>query len=249
MSVIAFRPFMGVAVEEQGTRKRIAALVFAPTTRTTRRLADHKLVFRPRVNGFQLYSQNNVVAGDVRLAPITTRTAFHFSITLNEPDFLDRYHPDLNPATGPCLYLCNVDEDGTVRASGSVSGGSTVEQGDATRIVGRRLISRADLTRSPKPASLRVTDRHDPSRTVATVPISAVAGAESATVTIDLTNDAGHAYTLNPQPGGNPKAALFVDDEMAGRDAFGALELVARPFPGPDPSAGRLFTATFRRRS
>ena len=249
MSVFTFRPFMTVTVEEQGTRKGFAALVFAPTTRTARRLADHKLVFRPRVNGFQLYSQNNVEAGDVRLAPVTARTSFHFSITLNEPDFLDRYHPDLNTVTGPCIYLCNVDEDGTVRASGSLSGGSTVEQGDATRIVGRRLISHADLTRSPKPTTLRVIDRHDPSRAVASVPINAAAGAESATVTIDLTGDAGHAYTLKPQPGGNPKATLFADDEMAGRGSFGALELVARPFPGPDPSAGRLFTATFRRRT
>jgi hypothetical protein len=94
-----------------------------------------------------------------------------------------------------------------------------------------------------------VTDRHDPSRTVANVPINAVADAESATVRIDLTEDAGNAYRLNPRPGGNPQAALFADDEMAGRGAFGALELIARPFPGPDPSAGRLFTATFRRRS
>jgi hypothetical protein len=249
MSVIAFRPFMTVTVEEQGTRKSIAALVFTPTIRTTRRLADHKLVFRRRANGFQLYAQHNVVAGDVRLAPIATRTSFQFRITLNEPDFLDRYHPDLNQATGPCLYLCNVDEDGTVRASGSISGGSTVEQGDAARIVGRRLISRADLTRSPKPTSLRVTDRHAPSRTVANVPIDATPGAESATVAIDLTEDAGNAYTLKPQPGGSPQAALFADDEMAARGAFGALELVARPFPGPSPSAGRLFTATFRRRS
>ena len=239
MSVIAFRPFMSVTVEEQGTRKSIAALVFTPTAGTARRLADHKLVFRPRVNGFQLYSQTNVVAGGVRLAPITTRTAFHFGITLNEPDFLDRYHPDLDSATGPCLYLCNVDEDGTVRPSGSVSGDSTVEQGDAARIVGRRLIARADLLRSPKPSSLRVTDRHDPSRTVTTVPVNAVAGADSANVTIDLTDDAGTAYMLNPQPGGKPKPAhVMIVLDRTGSMSSSRCELVV-----PSPSSSSTVSA------
>ncbi|MBI1181872.1 MAG: hypothetical protein GC201_15100 [Alphaproteobacteria bacterium] len=249
MSVTAYRPFMSVSVEEDGTGKAIRALGFAPTPQTERRLADFRLVFRPRDDGFQLYAQYNLEAGDVRLAPVTGRTPFHFGIWLAESDFLARYHPDLDPASGPCLYLANLDPDGSVRASGPLSRGATVETADAARIVARRLNAFADMTAAPKPTSIKVTDRYDPARTVATAAINAVTGSTTAAVAIDLSDDAAAGYTLAPQPGNDPKTALFADDDLAGRGAFGALELVAAPFPGADPAAGRKYTATFRKRS
>jgi hypothetical protein len=249
MSVIAFRPFITVAVEEDGTGKAIRALAFAPTPRTAARLADHRLVFRPRPDGFQLYAQHNLEAGGARLAPIAARTAFHFGIRLAQSDFLARYHPDLDPATGPCLYLANLEADGAVRASGALSRGATVEAADAARIVGRRLNALADLSLSPKPTSLKLTDRYDPARTVATAPVAAPAGSASAAVAFDLGADPATAFTLAPQPGGVPKTTLIADDDLAGRGAFGVLELVAAPMPGPDPTGGRKYVARFRRRS
>ena len=121
MSVTAFRPVVTVTVEEKGTGKAIPALGFEPTSATAQRLADHKLVFRPRANGFQLYAQFNPEAGNARLGAIAARTSFVFGIRLTEADFLARYHPDLDPATGPNLYLANLDADGTVRTSGQLS--------------------------------------------------------------------------------------------------------------------------------
>ncbi len=249
MSVTAFRPFVTATVEENGTGKAIHALGFEPTSATAQRLADHKLVFRPRANGFQLYAQFNPEAGNARLGAVAARTSFVFGIRLTEPDFLARYHPDLDRATGPNLYLANLDADGTVRASGGLSLGATVEKADAARIVARRLNARADLTATPEPASLKVTDRFDPSRTVADVPVDAIANSTSAAVAIDLSADLAAAYTLAPQPANKPKTTLFADVELAGRGAFGVLELVAEPSVGPEPAGGRKYSATFRRRS
>lgn len=249
MSVTAFRPFMTLTVAENGTGAAIGALGFAPTTATVRRLADHKLIFRRRANGFQLYAQFNPEAGNARLGPIAVRRSFVFGIRLTEPDFLARYHPDLDPATGPNLYLANLDADGSVRGAGSVSVGATVEKADAARIVARRLNAKADLTATPAPVSLKVTDRFDPARTVADVPVDAIAASTSATVAIDLSADLAAVYSLAPQPADLPRTTLFIDDELAGRGAFGALELVAEPSAGPEPAGGRIYSATFRRRS
>ena len=90
MSVTAFVPFISVAVRESGTNKPIGALAFEPTPSTVRRLADHKLILRPRGDGFRIYAQNNPAAGNARLAPITARTALVFSVRATEPGFLQR---------------------------------------------------------------------------------------------------------------------------------------------------------------
>ncbi len=249
MSVIAFRPIATVTVTDQGTGKAIATLAFAPTPTTERRLADHRIVFRQRAAGFQLYAQFNPEAGNARLGPITVRTSFVFAIRRSESDFLARYHPDLDPATGPNLYLANLDADGSVRPSGALSVGPTVEKADAAHIVGRRLNARADLSAMPAPASLKVADRFDPARTVADVSVNGIAGSTTAAVAIDLSADAAAAFTLAPQPADTPKTTLYADDELAGRGVFGVLELVADPSAGPEPAGGRAYTATFRRRS
>lgn len=248
MSVTAFVPFITVAVRESETNKPIGALAFEPTPSTVRRLADHKLILRPRGDGFRIYAQNNPAAGNARLAPITARTSLVFIMRSTQPGFLDRYHPDLDPETGPNLYLANLDDDGTPRAGGPLSASATVEQADAARIVGRRLNARADLTATPKPTGVKLSDRYEATRVVANVAIAATAGSERAAVALDLSADPGSAYTLAMQPSG-ARTTLFADDELAGRGALGVLNLVAIPFPGPDPAAGRDYTATFRRRS
>lgn len=249
MSIVSFRPAMSLAVEEDGSGKPIAALRLIPTAATRRRLADHRLVFRPRSNGFQIYGQHNPQAGDARLAPITVRTPLVFGAWLVEPDLLERYHPDLDAAGGASLYLSNLNADGSVRASGVTSRGDTVEAADSVRIVGRRSNARADLTASPPPTTLRVVDRYDLARIVANVAVNAVANSTSASVALDLSVDRATAYTLVPQPAGAPQSNIFVDDELAGASAFAVIELVAAPLPGPSPAAGRRYFARFRRRS
>lgn len=248
MSIIAFRPCIGVTVkDDQG--KKLPALSFEPAADTRRHLDDQHLLFCPHAAGFQPYAQYNPEAGNVRLAPITRRTCMAFAIRLNEADFLKRVHLDLDATTGPRLYLANLDDDGAVRASGSLSRGTTVEQADAARIVGRRLNARADLGAIRKPVTLKVSGPFDPTRVVANPPVNAIVEATSANVAIALSGDAASAYTLAPQPSGTPEAVVFASDELAGRSAFGALELVLAPFPGPDPAAGRPYTTIFRRRS
>ena len=250
MSVIAFRPFMTLSIEESGSARPITAFRIEPTAATARRLDDHRLIFRRRSNGFQLYGQHAPEAGNAQLAPIAARTPFTFGAWLTEPDFLERYQPDLDTSAGSNFYLSNLNADGSPRASGPLSRGDTVEKADAARIVGRHLTARVDLAADPRPTGLRVVDRYDPSRLVASATIVADAASTSANVAIDLSQDraASAAYSLVPQPAGQPARTLLVDEELTGRGAFAVVELVAVPLPGPIPAAGRTFVVSWRRR-
>jgi hypothetical protein len=249
VSITAFRPFVTVGVEDKDTGAAISAFGFEPTPATARKLADGRLLFKSRPSGFQLYAQHDPAAGGARLGGSPGRTTLLFAIRLDDANFLERYHPDLDKTTGPNLYLANRDDDGSARAQGSLTRGDSVEKADGARIVGRRLSARVALEATPEPKRVKVRDRFVPTRTVADVQIEASAGATSATVAIDLSADAAIAYTLAPQPADAPKTLLVADDELARRGAFGALELVSEPFPGPDPAGGRVYKALFRRRS
>ncbi|NJM92517.1 MAG: hypothetical protein HC861_07745, partial [Rhodospirillaceae bacterium] len=233
MSVIAFRPIFAVTVEEKGTGKAIRALAFEPTSVTELQLADCRLVLRPRDDGFQLFGQFSPDAGNQPLGGIRIRTSFVFGFRLKEPDFLARYHPDLDLSTGPHIYLANREANGSMRAAGRLSLGDSVERADAARIVGRRLNARADLTANPTPTSLKVTDRFNPARLVASAPVGEPSGTVAATVAIDLSADPATTYTLAPQPADQPKCTLYVDDELAGSGFLGVLELMADPSAGP----------------
>jgi hypothetical protein len=248
VSVVSFRPFMTLSIEESGSARPITAFRLEPTAATARRLDDHRLIFRRRPNGFQLYAQHAPEAGNVRLAPITARTPLTFGAWLTDPDFLDRYHPELDTSAGSNFYLSNLNADGSLRASGALSRGETVEKADAARIVARRLTARVDLAGDPRPTELRVVDRYDPARLVASAPVIADAASISANVAIDLSQDRAAAYSLVPQPAGQPARTLLVDEELAGRGAFAVVELVAAPLPGPFPAAGRTYVVSWRRR-
>ena len=249
MSVITYVPAFSVTAEEHETAKVLQDLRFAPTEATRRRLADYRLVFQPRPGGFRLYAQRNGEFGGQAGAEFTGPVEFTFGIWLGPAAFLQRYHPDLDPTTGPNIYLTNRTGPSSSRASGSLAAGDTVAPADSARIVGRKLIARADLTVGTPPTTIRVADRFTPARVVKDFAITAEAGSPSAAVEIDLRADAGHVYTSAPRPPDNPKTTLFVDDELAGRGAFGVLDLVADQRPGPEPAAGRQYFARFRRRS
>jgi hypothetical protein len=246
VTTIAFRPAFRVTVEEDGTGRTLDALAFAPTAATAARLRDHRLTFRPRPGGFALYAQLVGGAGGTRRAPMAAPVSMIFGIRLMRSDFLARYHPDLTAATGPNLYLTNRSAGGGSRASGSLARGATVEAADAVRIVDRRLTARVDRGATPAPRSLVVAPLFDPRRGTAEVPLPAGAGVAS--VAVDLRDSPERAFTLAPKPGGRVRSAIFVDDELAGRGAFGVLELIAEPRPGREPTDGRAYVARFRRR-
>lgn len=249
MTATVFRPAYVISVDEDVSGDPVTDLTFAPTEATRQRLADHKLIFRPHDDGFSLYAQYNIEAGEERRAPFTDPTPLVFGIWSRVADFLRQYHPDLTQDTGPNLYLSNRNADGSARASGTLAQAATVDVGDGAQIVGRHLIARADVTAVPAPTAFAIATRYTPVRQLKDRPFTAVAGSTALAVEIDLTPDPARVFTIAPKPPGTAKKVLFADDELAGRGAFGVLDLVADSHPGPEPAEGRAFFARFRRRS
>ena len=249
MSATIFRPAYNITVTEDGTGKPIRAISFSPTSATVQKLANHKLIFRTRDDGFVLYAQYDAQSGGVRKAPVTGPTPLLFAIRSTDAELLKQYHPDLDNTTGPNILLTNRTANTTIKGSGSLAKAATVEAADATRITGRLLKVRADLVITPAANSIAVATYYTPTQNLPDVKITATAGSTAAAVEVDLSASTSNRFTTAPKPPGNPKTSVFVDDELAGHGVFGVLELVLDAFVDPDPAQGRTYFAHFRRRA
>jgi hypothetical protein len=255
MSAIAFREAYEVKAEVDDSAEALASLRFVPTEAAQRALRDHQLIFRPRPGGFALVAQFNAEAGGARRAPVRSPTALLFEIRLTDRRFFDRFHPDFDKVTGPNLYLSNRRQDGSVRLSGSLANGDTVDTDDAVRLVSRRPVLRADLTTEPPPRELKLATFFSPIEAIGDLAVNAAAGSTEAAVPVDLPSDDGSKmFTVAPSPPGGRTRRLFADDGIAARGAFGVLELIAMPdkedreATDPPPVEHRAFFARFRSR-
>lgn len=246
MTLIAFRPAYSVTAEDAGDGSALPGLAFHPTEATRHRLADQGLVFRARTGGFQLFAQIIGGTGGVRRAPIRAELVLVFGIRLTDQGFSSRYGPDLTAQTGPNLFLTNRIDAGSARSSGALTVAADVGQADAVRLVGRRFLARTNLNVSPVPTALALATAYAPVRALPDVAMAASTGEPQ--VAVDLMTFPERTFTLAPKPPGTAQVRHYADTELAGRGAFGVLELALFPVPGPEPAGGRNFTARFRRR-
>jgi hypothetical protein len=241
MSVMAYRPVASVTVLEKGSKKPIRSVRFEPTPDALRRMADHRMVHRTRDSGFQIYAVHD--SGGTPRVPIAKPLRMLFSIRAGA-DFHGRYKPEPGEAAAPALYLTNRDSDGEGNAAGGLSRGEAVAKEDLARIVPRRLRASVPLTGNTPPTKVEVRRRYGGAIVGEAVAIETPAEALVAELAVDLSGEEERAFTLVPLPGGVAQH-IFADDALAGGGSIGVLELILRNFPGPQPAAGRVFTATF----
>lgn len=243
--VVSFAPFCTVRCEEHGSGRPVTAFELAPTAECRRRLADHEMVFRPRRSGFELFYKTNPANAQPLLGAIAGPTRFSFALQLREPDFFERYHPDLTAETGPNLYLDNLaPPGGTIEAGGTLSAAASVEVADAARIGARVYVEQVDRS-APAPTSLAVKNRFDGTAiTTVAVPTE---GSRVA-VAIDLTARPEHVFELAEEPGGSPSKTIYTDDDLAGAGAAGVVDIHWDQPQTAVPASGLAFTIPFRKR-
>lgn len=243
MTTVEYRPaYRVLAKQVDGTP--LDALALGPTRWTQSRLSDLGLVYKQEPGGFVLYAQYVGGTDGVRRVPVARATTLVFGITQNG-EFPSKFEPKLTPATGPNLYLTNRTAATTARSSGQLTRAALAGPADGCRIVARRFLAAVDVAGALPPATLAVATLFAPVRALPDVPIPT--GAGEAQVPVDLTTAPERAFTLAPTPPGTPRSCIVADDELAGRGAFGVLDLVLEPTSGPDPVAGNPFTARFQR--
>jgi hypothetical protein len=245
MSTVAFRPAYSVLALDDADDKPLPGLILFPTASCRARLRDLGLSYRAETGGFRLFAQFMGGTGGVRRVPVAAEAVLVFAITLADPGFPARYRPPLTRATGPNLYLTNRTPAGAVRNAGLLTRGAVAAAVDAVRITGRRFRAPATVGGANPATALAVATGYAPIRQLADAPIAGPVG--EAQVAIDLTGAPERAFTLAPKPPGTAFSRILADDEVFALGAFGVLDLVLRPVAGPDPAAGRAFTARFRR--
>ena len=247
MSLTGFRPLAAVTITDEANGKAMESLSFDPTAATAAKLTGHRLIFRRRLGGFQLYAERNLGPGGGPVVPIVEPVRLVFALRSSDRGRLARYKPSEDPTAGPNLYLTNLDDAGVPQASRPLSRGESIAAADSARIVGPRFRARVPLPATNRPNRVEVRRRHDGERVGDAIPLEVGAGASAAELGVDLSNEEASAFTLVPKPAGDEQHIL-VDEELAATGAYGAVELVLKPFPGPDPEGGREFTAVFARR-
>ncbi|WP_299484194.1 hypothetical protein [uncultured Roseibium sp.] len=241
-----YRRFLRVRFEDDGG-DAVDAFDVRPTTHTRRVMADHSLAFRPGTAGFSIYSRNNPDAADPLIGPISDRTRLSFGLRITDPQFYDRYHPDLTPARRQIL-LENLGSTGAIQASGALSAIATVGQSELVQSGPASDFPVAiDLT-AGSPDRLHVRDRFD-NTLLAEQRFTAPPGTVFR-LGADLSSLQHPAVRLTTPVAGALDQIVYADDEISSSGAGMILDLwwEQRQDAVPSPN-GALFTASFRART
>lgn len=244
--VLDYHPFVTVQMEEHGTGNDLAPFRFEPTARCRQVLRDHRLVFRPRGGGFQLFYQTDPRLSDPLLGPIRNRTRMSFLLHLGASDFWKNYGPDLAGETGAQLYLDNLTPTGNVQSKDTLTGSTYVQDGDAARIVPPTLAVSSDLSVAPPPTEIRVKDAWA-GTVLRTVPLS-TAGGDRAITRLDLTDMVPGPYVLQTDRPGAEETLIYVDRATAEAEALAVVDLHWEEAQDTVSSGGLSYFIRFRRR-
>lgn len=247
--VIQVSRFCSVRVEQEGSALPLESLSFAPTGATVKKLADHKMIIKPRMAGFDLFYSKNPLASPPLLGAITGPVHFTFAMLLSRLDLLEKYEPDLTPASGAQLYLDNLNSAGNILAGNPVvlSSGAVAAVGDGARVT-LPVFSATTALAAPLPTKFQVFKKFAPATLVQETPIVPVAGAAQASATINLANSPPGPYLLKTDAAGAPSQTIYVDEEVAGMRPFGVFDLHWNSAQDGVPPGGLSFVLRFRLR-
>src|SRR5690606_24628523 len=133
----------------------VEEIIFIPSRECIENLDKHRLIFKPRVGGFDVYYQTNPQAIDPVLAPITKRTKFSFMFIITGVDFFKKYEPDLDGA--PQLYFDNLDSTGAILSGATevLSEATEVQNSDSIKAYPQTFVVNTDFTIAPTPTAYR----------------------------------------------------------------------------------------------
>jgi hypothetical protein len=241
MTIIAYRPVATVSAREKGAATPWAGVRFWPTPATAERLAKQRMVFRPFPGGFRLAAEHDLAGSGGPTIPIAGDLGLLFAVRLDGA----LGETDATRKSGPSLFLSNRNASGTPQSGPQLSREEIVGLKDRAWIVPRRHRAGFPLGPGNRPNRIELKSYFGGSAGEP-LPIEAPAEAEAAEVMVALEMADGVAFVLRPKPQGAERL-IVADDELAEMRPDGALELVLKAFPGPDPAAGREFTAIFER--
>jgi hypothetical protein len=111
--LIKYNRFFSVTFLEEGSDSPLEKFSFFATTDTIQALQNHKLIFRPRSHGFDVFYSSTP------MVPISEKIHFSFGFTTTDTGLFERYgliKSGENDSTlfEPGLYFSNLDNNGTI---------------------------------------------------------------------------------------------------------------------------------------
>ena len=210
----------------------IAEIIFIPSRACIEKLNNHRLIFKPKVGGFDVHYQTNPQAIEPVLAPISKRTRFSFSFLITGADFFKKYEPDFDGS--PQLYFDNLDSSGAILngATEILSEGTVVQASDAVKIYPQTFVVNTDLSIAPVPNSYLIKEKFSPGNTLQTVAIGNPLGLpnvstklnDPVTQTTDFIPESG-AYLLAADSGQPPQSTIYLDDQLAKQHVNGVVDI------------------------
>ncbi|NLE61579.1 MAG: hypothetical protein GX616_24770 [Planctomycetes bacterium] len=221
------RPLFRVTVRQDGSDALLPGFSFRPSAATVRRLADHALLFQGREAGLEIFYCTNPLASSPLLGRIRNRVRFTFEVHQADPSFYKTYLPDLTPATGPQIYLDNLNGAGVLPPVPltELTAGAFVQAADMVKVRPPVFTAAIAIDGGPAPTELLVKDKFDPTRIVLHAPITVSPGAKLGMTKIDLSAQPAGPYLLHTNVAGTASHALYVDEALTAARVFGVLDL------------------------
>ena len=229
---ISYIGFFKVRAIESVGMESIDGISFIPGKECIQNLNKHRLVFKAKVGGFDIYYQTNPQAVDPVIAPVSKRTRFSFGIVISDPNFFKKYEPDFDGP--PQLYFDNLDSSGNILAGATevLSEAAEVQANDAVKIYPITFVVNTDLTIAPAPASYLIREKFNPASTLQTVAIDNPLGLNNVSTKLNDPDkqtasyiDESGPYLLDSDSGQPPQKTIYLDDQWVKQNVSGIADI------------------------
>lgn len=251
--VIAVDRFLSVALNDDAGAP-VTAFALQPTARTSRLMGDYGIVFRRITGGLALYYKTNPVVTPALVSPISNQVRFSFFMTAAGPA-PDKLYQGLSGAGGAQILLDNLDGAGAILPAGLMTQGAEVGAGEHVFAGPSVYPVQVDLS-GGIPAQVEARNRFTNAVAaqtpiqdlVAEPPVAPPPGATEVFATVDVPAGGEAALRLVTPAPGTLNRLIYADDEIAGGQALGIIDLYwSGPQSAVPAGSGIEYEAVFRR--
>ncbi len=234
-----------VVARNINTKDVLAPVKLTPTAQCRNQLANHRLVYREREGGFDVYYQLNPGAAEPVLGKIEKKTQFGFMMTLSDRGFFKQYEPGLTDE--PHFCFDNLDKNAVIqyKDGACLSVGPLVTASDATKIHGSVFHEPVDLSNGS--SKLIVKDRFK-DEIVAEFKIDSGTGPGLVLVRVDLSDHGRGGYILATDSAGAVEKSIYIDDNLVQANPQGIVNIFIDKAQDEMPESGVEFVINFKPR-
>ena len=205
-----------VTIRDDDSGEELKTFRFQPTSHSLEQLDNHRLVYRSRDEGFEVFYRADPLAAEQVTSPITDRIRLSFGLIRMDADFFSRYKPSLTRKSGPQLYFDNLTPTGQLQNRAALSTDNIAKISDAIKIYPKVFGAKLDLTGGgPAVTKFIIKDKFDPAVTILEVPVTVNPGAKLASTKIDLAAKPEGPYLIKTDAAGSAARNIYIGNELA----------------------------------